>query len=468
LKNSSSRLGPIALCLISSGAVAVHSASHLPFISDDALISLRYARRLLQGHGLTWTDGPAVEGYSNLLWTLLAAALGGLGLDLIDAVRILGWIGMGSVPVVVAVWIGWVDAPRERGVGLAMGMLAWGFAAPVAVWAVGGLEQPLVAALLVLAIPLCYRVAEADPPRASVVLATSTLLGLLCLARLDGPLFSVAALVAVGLVRRRQGHRGPRSADLLLLAVPLLCVLGQGVFRWTYYGELIPNTALVKIVPSAYHTAVGVYYVARGLIALFPWPVVGVLCLLALLGSARRWPRGVVLSTFLLLWLAYLMVVGGDVFPAHRHLVPVCVLLLFAVVDGAGPLLRGVRRRFGSSRIAAPAPSDGSGTCRCSGCCSGKRSPTSSPCWRSRPQGGCPTGRSCLAWTCWGSTITTCPATDPPTWAAAIRATSWGTEAMSSAAAPTSSASMPACGSRSSAAASRCSGARSSPRPTPR
>ncbi len=34
-------------------ALYVHTAYYLPFISDDALISLRYAQRLLAGHGLT-------------------------------------------------------------------------------------------------------------------------------------------------------------------------------------------------------------------------------------------------------------------------------------------------------------------------------------------------------------------------------------------------------------------------------
>ena len=37
--------------------LVLHAVSYLPFISDDALISLRYAQRLLDGGGLTWNDG---------------------------------------------------------------------------------------------------------------------------------------------------------------------------------------------------------------------------------------------------------------------------------------------------------------------------------------------------------------------------------------------------------------------------
>jgi hypothetical protein len=58
-----------------------HAARYWPFIADDALISLRYGDRLLGGHGLTWTDGERVEGYSNLLWVLGCAALAVIGVN---------------------------------------------------------------------------------------------------------------------------------------------------------------------------------------------------------------------------------------------------------------------------------------------------------------------------------------------------------------------------------------------------
>src|ERR1700691_673914 len=59
-------------------------------IADDTFISLRYAERFLEGKGLTWNDGEYVEGYSNLLWVLLNAALGALGVPLPTATQLLG------------------------------------------------------------------------------------------------------------------------------------------------------------------------------------------------------------------------------------------------------------------------------------------------------------------------------------------------------------------------------------------
>ena len=48
------------------------------FLTDDAFISFRYARNLLEGHGLVFNPGERVEGYSNFLWVLELAALWGL------------------------------------------------------------------------------------------------------------------------------------------------------------------------------------------------------------------------------------------------------------------------------------------------------------------------------------------------------------------------------------------------------
>jgi hypothetical protein len=38
--------------------------------SDDAFISLRYAKHFAEGHGLVYNPGERVEGYTNFLWTV--------------------------------------------------------------------------------------------------------------------------------------------------------------------------------------------------------------------------------------------------------------------------------------------------------------------------------------------------------------------------------------------------------------
>src|SRR5438552_16124392 len=54
-------------------SIGVLRAVQLAWTSDDAYISFRYARNLVDGLGLVYNAGERVEGYSNFLWTLWSA-----------------------------------------------------------------------------------------------------------------------------------------------------------------------------------------------------------------------------------------------------------------------------------------------------------------------------------------------------------------------------------------------------------
>lgn len=307
-------------------ALAVTASWYRTFVADDAFISLRYSRRLLEGHGLTWDDFHPVEGYSNLAWTLAVAAMGACGVELVLAARVLGVV----CTVAVFAALAWAYRPEEEGpvaAGLPAFLLA--IAGPFSVWAVGGLEQPMVAAALAwslaLALPLFDGTATSRTPWAA-----GAALALLVLSRPDSPLF-VAGLAGGLVLSRGLRAEGWRLAGLLLV-LPVAAWLGQTAFRWAYYGELVPNTAVIKAAPMVYADQ-GWRYVTGGLTAF--WPLLGV----ALPGAAcafhgtRRAFVGALLGTGAV-FLAYLATVGGDIFPAWRHFVPVLVLLAFVAAEG--------------------------------------------------------------------------------------------------------------------------------------
>ena len=84
--------------------------------ADDALISLRYARRVCEGQGLTWSAGKPVEGYTDLLWVLLQVIgaweqYAGIG-------RVASMAHLGGALVGVACWAAWrnLDAKPAPGV----------------------------------------------------------------------------------------------------------------------------------------------------------------------------------------------------------------------------------------------------------------------------------------------------------------------------------------------------------------
>ncbi len=316
------------------GVLILHSLHYMPFLSDDSLISLRYADRLLDGHGLTWTEGRRVEGYSNLLWVLLAAGAGALGADLVDAVRVLGVLGMSAVLISVLLYYTRTNPLRQVWFPVVVGLLFYCLAAPIAVWAIGGMEQPLVAALLGVAVPLSFVVIEAERPRTRTIMVLSLVLGLLCITRPDSPIFTVAVVGSILIGRRLLGYRWSARAVLLPGLLPVLFYGGQTGFRLLYYGELVPNTALVKISPSSYHLVYGLEHVGRGMLSLAPFSFVAAALLVGLLVSCRARPRGILLLLTAILWLGYLAFIGGDIFPAYRHFIPVIVVFTYVLIEG--------------------------------------------------------------------------------------------------------------------------------------
>lgn len=312
-----------------------HACYYMPFFSDDALISLRYLERFLQGYGLTWTDGIRVEGYSNLLWILLLSGFGVFNVDLIAAARISGIAGMAVVMLSALLFYTKAGTLKQVWLPLLTGLLFFCLAAPTAVWAIGGLEQPLIAALLAIAIPLCIAVVESRDLDIKKTLLASFTLGLMCLTRPDGPIFTVAVVAAMMITAVVLAMREQLLRRLFaLLVFPAAFYIGQTAFRIYYYGELVPNTALVKLVFSLPHFIVGMQYVGKGLLSLSPFSFFAIAALFFLLRRPQSRARAILLLCMTVLWLVYVAVIGGDIFPAWRHLIPVVVIFTFAIIDG--------------------------------------------------------------------------------------------------------------------------------------
>ncbi len=109
-------LGLILTCLPWL-ALLVWLASVSWFLTDDAFISFRYVRNLLEGHGLVFNPGERVEGYSNFLWVLeLAAIWRVLGVAPEDATP---WLSVACTAGTVGAMLWWITRlPSLRNRGL--------------------------------------------------------------------------------------------------------------------------------------------------------------------------------------------------------------------------------------------------------------------------------------------------------------------------------------------------------------
>ena len=292
-----------------------------PFFSDDAFISLRYSDRLLAGHGLSWTDGERVEGYSNLLWVLLCAGLGALGLDLVTAAR---WLGGTATALALL-----TAARALRPANAAMCLPA--AAAPLLLastqvalgWTLAGLEGPLVLCLLTFAFGSLLtshrRLADVAAWPRRWLLAAGVPFALVCWTRPDGPLWVFAAGVALAI---GCGHKGlGRAVDraFWLGALPLLAVVLQLLFRLAYHGDVVPNTAHVKAELDPQAFAAGADYVLAAIRAHTGSFAAAAVAVLVLVGARQR-VLAMVLVLPVLCWLLYLAAVGGDHFPGRRLL----------------------------------------------------------------------------------------------------------------------------------------------------
>lgn len=321
------KLIALVVGLIAATALIIHAQSYPLLTYDDAFISLRYAQRLLEGSGLTWTDGPPVEGYSNLLWILGCALLGAIGIDLLDTPVILG---MGSALATIAAVI-YAYPPRSWSGSLPAltGAMFLALAGPIALWAVAGLEGCLVAALLAWSLVLLRPIVDGEAAGWKSVVRPGIPLALLCLTRPDAPLI-VVTVCAFLLVRAHSRQAAFRAISVGVL--PGLVTLTQVAFRLAYYGDWLPNTARAKVAFTAARLDSGMQCIAdAGMSSYTLWIPASLALYVAWRDEAGR-PRILLSVTLLAVWTAYSATVTCQVF-GYRMLIPCYVLLAFLVAD---------------------------------------------------------------------------------------------------------------------------------------
>jgi len=338
------RRAGLLLSLICAGAAAMAWMNR--FIQDDAFISLRYARNLVDGHGLVWNaGGERVEGYTNFLWTLVLAAPLKLGIDPFVFVSMLG-AAMMPVTIVLAFRFA-LTLFESRTLALAACLLlATNYT--FACYATGGLETHLQALLCTGSLLLAARCFGAGGgPTAGRLLGLSFASALAVLTRLDSVLVAGPCVVIGGYAAVR-GQRP--AARLALLAVPGAAVVGAWMaWKHQYYGEILPNTYYAKAAAKSLPVR-GAFYIASFLCSYLLAPFA-----LVVAWQARRlWrelgvPRAVLVLGVPLAWGIYLVKVGGD-FMEFRFMVPVLPLVM---VLTAWVAVEVVRRRTWSVALVA-------------------------------------------------------------------------------------------------------------------
>ena len=297
------------------------------WVCDDSFISFRYAENFIGGHGLVYNVGERVEGYSNLLWTLLVALWMRLGTDPMRAAQAMGIASYLLLALLLAAW----SLRRARATGrmaLPLAAIVVLIADDFHVWATGGLETMLFALVGVAAILLTRL-----PARPLRDWGTGALLAMLALLRPDGLLYAPPALVSLWIATPSIGNATRRRA-VARAVVPLVVTLAVLVaWKLSFYGQLLPTAFYSKSAASPYYLQ-GLRYV--GLYLVKSWYLVPALIAVPWLARAHaasaaseRSDRLVFVATAAFL-AAYVLHSGGD-FMFARRLVPIAPFLFLAL-----------------------------------------------------------------------------------------------------------------------------------------
>ena len=214
------------------------------FLFDDALISMSYARRLVDGFGLNWAGyGDPVEGFTNPLWVAAMVAIEILPVDRLLKPLV---VQLASLFLLLANVVA-VRTIMVRHFAFATGWwlpatIATAAYLPLNLWGMMGMETSLQALLTSLAVLLACDALAAPRlalGRLCLVLAAALLL------RMDNAVLGVAIMPFLWL--RFRVTRENAATWLGGLALALGPFAAYEIFRLAYFGDAWPNTYWLKM-----------------------------------------------------------------------------------------------------------------------------------------------------------------------------------------------------------------------------
>ncbi len=294
---------------------------------EDAYITFRYIDNWINGHGLVYNVGDRVEGFTHPLWLFLIAIPAFLGVDIRAAALVLSLIfALAALAVLI-----WQDRDSNgRSLWLPLAPLLLLMHSGFRDFCVSGLEFPLVAFLIAWFFVSYKRHDLLGKP-----IFHGALLALMYLTRPELALLIPPLIAVYGGIAIREAIRGKRGEirALILLLLPTVVIAGgYHLFRWTYYGEIFPNTYFAKQGMGAYWNQGIVYFLHFGRHSLVAMYALGGSLIAMLVNTRLRAHYFQRRQNWVMLLLAailtiYVVRLGGD-FMAYRFLLPPFMIVL--------------------------------------------------------------------------------------------------------------------------------------------
>ncbi len=337
------------------GAVSVRKSAvninDTPYYTlfDDAMISMRYAKNFTRGDGLVWNPGgEKTEGYSNFLWVMYMTIPHFLKISQARTslfVLISAFIFM-TMTMACVYYVAGILSNENSEIQLASAVFC-GLYMPLNYWSLAGMEVSLLAFLITFAVYTALIMLKKNKFSVSLYV----ILGVISLVRVDMAFFLL--MFPLFFMIFDSAHRWKHTAALC--AVFITTVGGMTIFRFLYYGDIMPNTYYLKM--SGYPFILRIARGAWVLAAFFMrgW-VVPFLVPLAALFLIKTRSYSLLVFVFCI-QAAYSVFVGGDAWEdavqCNRFIAVSMPVFLTAVVIGAKDIIERLRNITAAGRRQA-------------------------------------------------------------------------------------------------------------------
>src|SRR4030095_3233384 len=308
---------------------------------DDAYISFRYGRNLMEGNGLVFNPGEYVEGYTNFLWTVITAPFTVITFADVSVFAIILCLLLSILNIAFLSKIGHLfnsDFVPYKSIIIVAPSLFLALDNSFAFWAIGGMEVPLFIFFILTAVYSYFRINDGEKyfylMIAGIILTTLT--------RPEGNMIFVIFFLHMILFRRRIALFKKYITKLLVFYF-LFCLVYYG-FKYFYYGQVIPNTFYAKgVTDLRMNFVLGTKY-----LALCTGTRLYILIFIAFIPVKEALKK--FRESFLILmcgvYIVYLVFVGGDWMYANRFFVPIIPLLYILSIVGFINLLIKLQKLF--------------------------------------------------------------------------------------------------------------------------
>ena len=336
------------LVLLACVLAGVMSASMFKYTVDDTYISLRYARNWARGYGPVFSPDTKqpVEGYTNFLWVGIESLFFRLGVTPEAAVTLAKLLGVAaciaSIPVLYSLGqTTWGDPGTA-----AVAAVIWAAVPYVWFWSAAGLETGLFLFLLIAGISMTISAASRGP---AWWVASGVCFALCAMTRPEGVLLAVVTWGSLLILERAAARRAIIVSSLVFLAL----YGTYFVWRWSFYGYLLPNSFYAK---TAIRGEVLCWFLARkipehGRFIQYLAPLV---VAVAYLGATRRLsarPRTVLCVAIAAFAAAF--VASRQWMPGYRYDLPAAPLVIVLAAPAVVMLLSRLQRGWRAVAVAA-------------------------------------------------------------------------------------------------------------------